>query len=147
VLHKHGSPSGVKEANEFAAASLMPSENIKALGRVNPTLENLVAIKKKWMVSIVAVAVRLHALSLILDWHYRPLCIEISWRGWRTSEPFRARNATSQVWQKVLAALRGINISFQEFTRSLNVPADELDKFVFGLEAVGLPASELRRAT
>jgi Zn-dependent peptidase ImmA (M78 family)/DNA-binding XRE family transcriptional regulator len=144
VLHRHGAPNGIdaeKDANAFAAAFLMPTTSMKAMGRINPTLETLMAIKKKWTVSVVSVAVRAYSLGLISDWHYRHLCIEISRRGWRTAEPFPAKNETSQMWQKILAALRSINTSFQDFTRTLHVPADELVKFVFGLATIGLPAS------
>ena len=144
LLHKHGAPNGIdaeKEANAFAAAFLMPSASLKAMGRINPTLETLIAIKKKWTVSVVSAAVRVFSLGLISDWHYRHLCIEMSRRGWRTAEPFPAKNETSQIWQKILSTLRGINTSFQDFTRTLHVPADELVKFVFGLATIGLPVS------
>lgn len=144
VLHKHGSPNGLdaeKEANAFASAFLMPKSALRALGFANSSIEALLKHKKTWNVSLAAFAYRLHDLGLITDWHYRTLYIEMQRRGWRKNEPMPSQNETSQVWQKVFTALRGINIGIADLARELLIPEDEIVKLVFGLVTVGLPAT------
>ena len=58
--------------------------------------------------------------------------MEISRRGWRTTEPFATRNETSQIWQKVFAQLRKENVGVEALAHKLRVPTDELVKLVFG---------------
>lgn len=144
VLHKHGAPNGLeaeKEANAFASAFLMPKSAISASGLMNPSIDNLLKLKKKWNVSLAALAYRLHDLGLMTDWNYRELYIEMQRRGWRKSEPMPSPGETSQVWQKVFAALRGIDIGIPDLARELMIPENEIVKLVFGLVTVGLPAS------
>src|ERR1051326_2162390 len=142
VLHNTAAPSGLdaeKEANAFASAFLMPEAGMKATGRV-ASLDKIIAAKKKWCVSVAAMTYRLHELGLMTKWHYQTLYMEISRRGWRSKEPYEARNETSQIWQKVFAALRNEGVGIQGLADRLFVPADELVKLVFGLVTLGLPS-------
>jgi Zn-dependent peptidase ImmA (M78 family)/transcriptional regulator with XRE-family HTH domain len=142
VLHKQAAPVGVeaeKEANAFASAFLMPAASMKALGRIS-TIEQLVEAKQKWIISVAAMAYRLHDLRLMSDWNYHMLCVEISGRNYRKNEPFGAKNETSQVWQKVLAELRKDGRGLQYLADKLLVPNEELIKLLFGLVTVGLPS-------
>jgi Zn-dependent peptidase ImmA (M78 family)/DNA-binding XRE family transcriptional regulator len=142
VIHKKAAPVGVeaeKEANLFASAFLMPAASMKTLGRIT-TIERLIEAKKKWTVSVSAMAYRLHELRLMSDWNYHMLCVEISRRHYRTHEPHGAQNETSQVWQKVFADLRKDNRGIQYLADKLCVPMNELVKLVFGLVTVGLPS-------
>jgi Zn-dependent peptidase ImmA (M78 family) len=142
VLHKQAAPIGIeaeKEANGFASAFLMPAASMKALSRVT-TIDRLIQVKQKWIVSVVALAYRLHELRLMSDWNYHMLCVEISRRHYRKQEPSGAKNETSQVWQKVFAELRKDGRGVQYLADRLLVPSDEVVKLVFGLVTVGLPS-------
>jgi Zn-dependent peptidase ImmA (M78 family) len=144
VLHKHAAPNGLdaeKDANRFAATFLMPEASLKSVGRVE-TISQVVDLKKKWQVSVAAMTYRLHELGIMSKWTYQTLFIEISRRGWRTTEPFATRNETSQVWQKVFTQLRKTGIGIETLADTLNVPCDELVKLVFGLVTVGLPSGD-----
>jgi Zn-dependent peptidase ImmA (M78 family)/DNA-binding XRE family transcriptional regulator len=143
VLHKHAAPSGIdaeKDANAFASAFLMPAASLKAIGRV-VSLDYLIDEKKKWCVSVAAMAYRLHSLRLMSDWNYHMLCVEMSKRGYRRKEPLEAKPEISQVWQKVFANLRASGQGVQFLADKLLVPAEELVKLVFGLVTVGLPTA------
>ena len=74
VLHRHaGAPQGREaehEANRFASAFLMPRGSVFAVAPVFPSLDRLAALKRQWIVSVGAIAYRLHALGLLTDWHY-----------------------------------------------------------------------------
>jgi len=65
---------------------------------VLPSLNTLINLKKLWVVSVAALAYRLHQLGALTDWHYRSLCIEMGQRGYRTNEPDEAPREMSLVF-------------------------------------------------
>ena len=142
VLHRHGCPNGVeaeKEAHAFAGAFLMPTASIKAIGRVIPTLDYILQLKKRWIVSAAAMTSRLHEVGHLTYYHYNRLYVELSRKGFRTTEPFGVKPETSQVWQKVFAELRRDGRGVQFIADELRLPPDEIVKLVFGLVTIGLP--------
>lgn len=144
VLHRHGSPQGreaEREANAFASALLMPKASVLAYAPRMATLEHLIQLKKLWGVSVAALTYRLHAVGVLSDWHYQSLYIELSSRGYRKKEPDEGARETSQVLQKVFAALRDESISRSDIASELHVAAEELDQLVFGLALTVLNGS------
>jgi Zn-dependent peptidase ImmA (M78 family) len=77
-----------QEANEFAAAFLMPAADIRSSfeGR-RITLELLAALKPEWRVSMQALLRRAKDLGYADANQYRYLMQRISQRGWRLREP------------------------------------------------------------
>ncbi len=145
VLHKHAAPNGLeaeKQANEFAAAFLMPEASLKAVGRVFG-LPQIVELKRTWMVSVAAMTYRLYEIGLMSKWTYQQTFIEVSRRGWRTEEPQPMRREQSQIWKKVLDALRGEGRSVEELAELFCIPQSELTKLLFGLVTVALPSSSV----
>ncbi len=141
VLHSHASPNGLeaeKEAHAFASAFLMPTASMKAIGRIVPTLDYVIRLKKIWGVSAAAMAVRLHELALLTYYHYNRLFVELSRKGFRTNEPMGIKPEASQIWQKVFAALRREGRGPNQLANELSLPVNELVKLVFGLVTVGL---------
>jgi Zn-dependent peptidase ImmA (M78 family) len=134
VLHAHGSPAGREsefEANRFASAFLMPRSSVVASAPRPATLELLMAAKRIWSVSAAALAYRMHALQLITDWHYRTLCIQMA--PYRKEEPNGIPRETSQLLDKVFAALREDGAGKAKIAQDLRVHQDEIDGLVFGL--------------
>lgn len=77
-----------REANRFAASLLMPRADIlAALGRARITLDELVAFRRRWRVSVQALMRRALDIGLITSDHYTRLYKQLSRRGWRKSEP------------------------------------------------------------
>jgi Zn-dependent peptidase ImmA (M78 family)/DNA-binding XRE family transcriptional regulator len=151
VLHwHHDIPQGrqaEQEANRFAAAFLMPPQSILAKAPKNPSLKQIIQAKRPWKVSAAALTHRLHQLKVLSDWRYRTLWIEIGERGYRTDEPEpRIARETSQILNKVFAALRKEGCTKAEIARDLKVYPDDLDALVFGLailpvgDVSGVPA-------
>ncbi|MGE0279528.1 MAG: XRE family transcriptional regulator [Rhizobiaceae bacterium] len=136
VLHKHGGPNGRKaedEANRFASSFLMPAADILArIPRVH-TLNQIVEVKKRWSVSVMAMIYRLHTLKIISDWQYRMFCIQASDLGYRTSEPFGIPREQSLVWHKVLTALWSERITKDQIASRLMIPKEEIENLLFGL--------------
>lgn len=143
VLHRHGSHRGStrvyeREAHEFASAFLMPRGSILASAPRFATVPGLVKLKRKWGVSVAALAHRLNQLGLVTEWQYRTLYVEITKRGYRTAEPEPMERETSQVLSKVFTMLRGEGIGKESAAQALDLSPRELDRMMFGLTIMGL---------
>jgi hypothetical protein len=91
-----------------------------------------------WTVSVAALAYRLKDLKLVNEWHYRSLCIEMAQRGYQKLEPNGAPRETSQIFQKVFAALREDGLTRVDIADQLAVHVNEIDELVFGLALTAL---------
>ncbi len=151
VLHRHAAPQGreaEREADAFASAFLMPRASVFARAPRFATIADLIKLKKIWTVSVAALNYRLHDIGVLSDWHYRSLCIEISQRGFRTTEPDEAPRESSQVLPKIFGLLREDGISRTSLAEGLSLNPHEIDQLVFGLAVtsidggrIGQPAS------
>lgn len=137
ILHKHGGPHAGREAeteaNRFASALLMPAEDVVARIRRVTGLGDLVKAKKRWGVSVAALAYRTHKLGIVSDWQYRGLCIEMNQVGYRTAEPDGLPPERSQVWRKVFTELWSERVTREDIAHELSLPVSELENLVFGL--------------
>jgi Zn-dependent peptidase ImmA (M78 family)/DNA-binding XRE family transcriptional regulator len=142
VLHRAGTKATAdseRQANQFAAAFLMPKVTVLEHVPRGATLERLIKLKKKWGVSAAALVHRIHGLPLISDWQHRLLQIEIARRGYRTTEPEPIKNReTSQILNKVFASLRRDGTSKSDVARDLCLYTHDLDAIVFGLTMTSL---------
>lgn len=123
------------EANRFAAAFLMPEDDVLASGLRNASVDKIVAVKKRWGVSAMALTHRLHELGVITDWAYTSTCRRLSQMGYRTGEPDRepTPRESSQVLDKAFTLLRQREISTTVIARDLSIHPEALRELVFGL--------------
>jgi Zn-dependent peptidase ImmA (M78 family) len=149
VLHRHSPPHGPaieNEANDFASALLMPASAMQRNAPRIPTTEALLQHKGIWRVSIASLVYRLHKLGLITDRQYRSLMVDISKRGWRTTEPASIPREASQVLQKVLVALREDGIKRDDIARTLRLKVSDLDTIIFGLVPTNIRGANMEVA-
>lgn len=135
VLHRHGEAKGREaeiEANKFASFFLMPSADVVSNIPYITSLDQLIRAKKRWGVSVAALAYRLHKASFISDWQYRTFCIQINKR-FKNTEPNGLAPEKSVVWEKVLMELWSSGITKQHIAKDLAIPADEIESLLFGL--------------
>ena len=137
TLHKHGGPQQGREAeveaNNFASSFLMPKADVVSRVPSVRTLDQLVVVKKRWGVSVSALAYRLHKLGILTDWQYRMFCIQINQRGFRVNEPYSLPSEESVVWKKVFTQLWSDKVSKNQVAAELCLPTDEIENLVFGL--------------
>jgi len=137
LLHRHGGPHQGREAeieaNRFASCFLMPTDDLTSRVGGVTALNDLVKAKKRWGVSVAALAYRLSKLNRLTEWQYRGFCIEINRRGYRTQEPNSLPPELSLVWQKVLSALWNERITKAHIAAELHLPSAELENLLFGL--------------
>ena len=115
-----------------AAAFLMPRRAVLAQGLREATLDRVLAAKRHWTVSAMAMTHRLHELRLLSDWNYRT-----TWWRWPATataalRPGGAWPEVSQVAAKVLASLRergGVG----QLAEHLGLGLDELSRHLFRL--------------
>lgn len=145
VLHKHGGPRGREveyEADRFASAFLMPERSVRANAPNFPKIDQLIQLKKVWLVSLASLVRRLKDLGLITEWHYRSLHIEMAKRDMLKNEPEPINRETSQVLTKVFRALRLAGIAKSKIAHDLGIPDRELGQLVFGLAFIGATVSD-----
>lgn len=134
VLHIHGITNGgrdvEREADTFASAFLINrGDLIGHLGRIN-ALSQLVSAKKRWGVSVAALARTAFESGLISDWHYRDLCKQMSCLGYRTNEPQGLDREKSVLWKMIFDELWKDGIRKDRIAAELHMPLDELESLV-----------------
>lgn len=136
VLHQDGKVKGREaedQANLFAASFLMPKADVLGvLPRVSH-LGQLMVAKKRWKVSLAALANQVHRLGIISDWRYRDFMIEMGQRGYRKCEPESIERETSLVWKKAMNALWAEKVTQRDIARDLNLPDEEVSGLLFGI--------------
>ncbi|EAQ9998765.1 ImmA/IrrE family metallo-endopeptidase [Salmonella enterica] len=139
VLHRHGSPQGKsaeEEADNFASAFLMPKRTILATKMAFPTLDGIISIKGNWLVSSVALIVRMKNVGILTEWQYRSLMVEATKRGLRKSEVNGIAREKSLVIDKLLASLKKEGIGISGLSTMLSIPTDELTHLLFKLTVI-----------
>lgn len=137
VMHRHGeqqdSRQAENEADRFASYFLMPQDDVAARIRYVTGLEELIRAKKRWGVSVAALTYRLNKMGIVSEWQNRTFNIEISRRGYRTSEPEGLEPERSVVWPQVLSSLWSERITRDHIAAELHVPTRELEGILFRL--------------
>jgi Zn-dependent peptidase ImmA (M78 family)/DNA-binding XRE family transcriptional regulator len=143
ILHKHEAAVGKdaeKEANRFASALLMPQGSVLARAPRFVSLRNIIDLKSCWLVSASALVRRLSDLSLLTEWQYRSLVIELSSSGYMKNEPNPIQHREgSKLIPKIFEFLREEGISKADVAKDLGIFVNELDELFFNLTLVGLP--------
>jgi Zn-dependent peptidase ImmA (M78 family)/DNA-binding XRE family transcriptional regulator len=136
VMHTHGGPDGRRaeeEAQAFGAAFLMPQRSVLAGAPRGGNVRQIIAARRQWGVSAMNLTHRMHKLKLLTDWQVRSAYIQLGQLGYREGEPGGIPRETSQVLDKVFAALRKEGVSRRTISRNLGLPLDEINRAAFGL--------------
>ena len=123
-----------KEANAFASAFLMPEAALRLYRHVPITIENLLKIKRRFGVSLVALAYRMHKLGMITDRMYiHNLCPLFAKKKYRTIEPEPMEREISSALRKMLTILKNDGIGIEQIAENLNVSPKDVADLTFGL--------------
>ncbi|MFC1747976.1 helix-turn-helix domain-containing protein [Pseudomonadota bacterium] len=144
VLHRHGKVQGreaEREANKFASYFLIPSVDLMARVPFVTSLQQLIKAKKRWGVSVSALAYRLHKTEVITDWQYRTFCIQIN-KNYKNTEPNGLQRESSVVWEKVFRELWKDGQTRHCIAKDLSLPEKELETLMFGLIGTQNPSNE-----
>lgn len=120
------------QAFSFAGQLLAPSEPIiRDLMSSELNLEALVAVKRKWGISVSALVRRGRDLGLISERHYRTLNARINAVGWKYNEPSSAERFAERplAVRKMAETAFGVPLPFAKMERALHIPQSQLRIF------------------
>lgn len=130
VMHRNvepGSKAVETQAHKFAAAFLMPAEDIAAVLPSRADWPRLLQLKATWHVSLAALLKRSNTLGRMSDGAYLQGVKAMSARGWRTNEPFDL--GAPEVPVLLPAAVRAaskVGVTLDELSSSVGLPMDQL---------------------
>lgn len=133
-MHRNGSSRKDEEdANIFAASFLMPKNDVEAhINRVR-SLEQLIAAKQRWRVSLSALVRRVYNIGMISEWTYTQYCKRMQINGWLKNEPSPIERERSVVWRKVLEHMWRQRTSLRSVCDELALPTHEVEALLFHL--------------
>ena len=121
------------EANQFAAAFLLPAEAFKRDMKVVRKLDDFVQLKSKWKVSIGAMLLRARQLGIITSEKYTTFIKSYSYRKYRNGEPL---DDQLPIFKPTLFK-RGLELLFEN-----GYSLDEFEK-TLAREGLALPLSTI----
>lgn len=117
------------EASRFAAAFLLPAAQFRLECPLFPTLDELLALKCRWKVSVQAMIFRSRELGLLSDWQYQCRFRELATRWGRTSEPNRMELEESAIQPQIFEALSKKGVYADDFAAGLQLEVSTLEAF------------------
>lgn len=133
-LHLHGTTTRdrnvEREADRFASAFLIHHSDLIAHLPRQPSLVQLVSAKKRWGVSVSALARSAHDANLISVWHYESLSKQISFLGYRSIEPEGRAREKSVLLRMIFEALWKDGLTRDNIAKDLHLPSDEIEALV-----------------
>jgi Zn-dependent peptidase ImmA (M78 family) len=143
ILHrgerKNLSKQVEQEAQEFASNFLVPADGLYAQVVGKLRLEDVFKLKAYWKVSAMAMTERLYQLEFISEWSRRQWMIDLSQRGYRSSEPDGIHPETSKLLSELFQIAREDGWSLRQIAGDLRENESDLDDLVFGLAVSVLP--------
>lgn len=131
------------QANQFAAAFLMPAKDIKDQLPSKADWNHLVRLKAHWHVSIAALLKRASTLKVMSEQTYIQALKTMSVRGWRQTEPGDlGRPEQPILLRRAVEASQSVGVSLSDLARRAGLPENEVYVLV-GVEADDRPMVEL----
>lgn len=117
-----------EEAHQFAAAILMPAEQIRPELPSTLDWDQLKALKRRWRVSLAALLRRCRSLDRITAEQYTAGMKQMSARRWRQHEPVDLGPCEQPVLLN--RAMTTAGISVQGIAEALRIPASDLEQLI-----------------
>lgn len=140
--HPLNGPEAEAEANQFAAAFLMPRGGVLAQRLHNAQVQQIIQAKKRWNVAAMAMAHRANELGLMTEWAYRTVCVDLSRLGYRSGEPNGIPHEASQLLTKAMQQLRSHGLGPHAIAADLGLSTAEVRAYMLGLTPTALPGSQ-----
>jgi Zn-dependent peptidase ImmA (M78 family)/transcriptional regulator with XRE-family HTH domain len=120
------------QAFKFASALLMPPKSIsRDFASAGTDVDALLALKRKWGVSVQALVRCARDLGHVSERHYRTLNARISRMGWKRDEPPEANRFTERplAVRRMAEVAFGMPLPYGVMEKSLHVPESQLKRF------------------
>ena len=143
VLHSQTGPQKNRkaevEAHAFGSAFLMPRDGFIVSVTRNATINQMIVDKKRWKVSLAALAYRMRKTGMLSRHYYTMAFMEISRRGYRTDNPDSIPRETSKPLGVVFSLARQKEITIYDIAEELSVHPKELVDLFFRLTLMSIP--------
>jgi len=130
VLHgpdHAGTKEAEAQAHKFAAVFLMPAAGIRDELPSRPDWERLIALKRKWEVSLAALLMRARTLGLMDQQTYTQAMKTMSARHWRKDEPGPLGEPEKPILlAKALDVAQAHGVSLEDLAAERGLPVHEL---------------------
>lgn len=123
------------QAQRFAAAFLLPATEIRSDFGVALDIPKLSALKRKWRVSMQALAYRAHQIGCINDTRYKSIFQQMSRLGWRKSEPVEVRRESPRAFKRLLRAHIDAGFTHEQLAEMLFVSKSRLNELLLDASA------------
>lgn len=152
TMHRDGSnlsPSEIeKQADQFASEFLTPKTTIRGAVSFNPGVQELLRFRASFRVSAMAAARAVHAATMSSEWHHRQLMIELSRRGYRTSEPGgMTQYERSRIFDVLFSDDFPKSTTVNTLARETTLPPDDVHALTLGTELRAVPSLEQESAS
>ena len=133
-----------KQAHSFAAAFLMPEQDIRAELPTTPEWGLLVELKGRWGTSIAALAYRCRTLGVWDQPTYQRAMKYMSARGWRKHEPADLGPPEQpKLLPTALKLLADIDVTIEDVAYEANLPVSYISELVGDIESRQRPSIEI----
>ena len=120
------------EAHSFAAHLLMPKRRVLGMVLTRASVSPILAAKRYFKVSAMAMACRAYELGRLSEWEYRQICSELTVQGYKSGEPRGLRPEQSKVFRFVADTNRQKGISVSTVSEETGLVPKELHGLSFG---------------
>ncbi|GAA4811519.1 XRE family transcriptional regulator [Tomitella cavernea] len=123
-----------READAFASELLIPRDSLPEHLRKDPTCAEILDVRSRFKMSAMALAFAAHKAGRMTDWTYRQLCIELSGRGYGSTEHGgMPAHEMSRVFPQILGSGPG-KVTARQIAAELSLPAEDVRSMTFGVE-------------
>jgi Zn-dependent peptidase ImmA (M78 family)/transcriptional regulator with XRE-family HTH domain len=120
-----------QQAHQFAAAFLMPAEDIRDELPAEPDLRHVYHLKGRWGVSMAALLMRARSLGVMSSDDYVRAMKQMSARGWRKSEPGASTPAESPaLLVQAVNLMRTQGVALEDLAAEDGLPLDDLNELL-----------------
>jgi Zn-dependent peptidase ImmA (M78 family)/DNA-binding transcriptional regulator YiaG len=119
-----------RQAQRFAVSFLLPANEVRCDFGVKLDIAKLSALKRKWRVSMQALAYRAHQIGCINEVRYRSIFQQMSREGWRKSEPVEVRRESPRAFKRLLHAHLEAGYTDGQLAEMLFVSCERLNELL-----------------
>ncbi|MEM6393571.1 MAG: ImmA/IrrE family metallo-endopeptidase [Planctomycetota bacterium] len=119
-----------EQANAFAGAFLMPVNDVRRDFACRVDLDRLAQLKRKWRVSMQALAYRAHRLGCIDATRFKSIFTQMSRRGWRKTEPVSVSRESPLGYKRLIRQHQDAGFSPNDLARILLLPASSVNELL-----------------
>ena len=124
VMHQSASETMEVEANQFAAALLMPAQDIRSQLH-GMSLELAAKLKPYWRTSMISLVKRARDLECLAPARYTSLCMYFTKLGYRQSEPYPIAHEEPKLISKLISAHIESGFTPEEMARIMHLEFEE----------------------